>query len=579
MDLLKEDAMNAILNTYRLVRKNSGIIYILILIESLLTAISSPFIIYFTKASIDAIVKYVEGDVNLFPIIMLVCLFAWREISKFIRNILDIKLEQRLEINLNKNLMQKMNDISIESIESSEFQDRLNKIKERPHMALIELFNSSIAIVSIVVKVIGIMLVFINIWVVLGICYIVAAIFDVYFSFKTVNKMNKMFENTSHNEREMENIIRILKDKNAIYEIKVFEMKNLFLNKFKKYSNLVFDERLKTTIESQNYLAMSSCVSILWMASVIVFVIVKLLSNAISVGSLAAVITSASSTLDMAEDFVYEASTVSNSGYVADSLMYVLGYDERKVEPQNIFGDEIVFDDVSFKYPRTDNFVLKDLSFKIDKNKITAIVGENGAGKSTIIKLICGMYDVNSGEVKISGAKPFLMANCDLSKEISVVFQDFVNYELSIADNILMGRDGDVSDELKLMELNYDPSTNLGKLEDDGVYLSGGENQKLAIARAIAKNSEFLIFDEPTASMDPMIEAKMYDNIIKILKSRGAIIITHRLVLSKLADDVIVLDGGKIIERGNHEQLMNKKGKYFEMYNEQSSWYKEDKNA
>ena len=579
MDLFKEDAMNAILNTYRLVRKNSGIIYILILIESLLTAISSPFIIYFTKSSIDAIVKYVEGDVNLFPIIMLVCLFAWREISKFIRNILDIKLEQRLEINLNKNLMQKMNDISIESIESSEFQDRLNKIKERPHMALIELFNSSIAIVSIVVKVIGIMLVFINIWVVLGICYIVAAIFDVYFSFKTVDKMNKMFENTSHNEREMENIIRILKDKNAIYEIKVFEMKNLFLNKFKKYSNLVFDERLKTTIESQNYLAMSSCVSILWMASVIVFVIVKLLSNAISVGSLAAVITSASSTLDMAEDFVYEASTVSNSGYIADSLMYVLGYDERKVEPQNILGDEIVFDDVSFKYPKTDNFVLKDLSFKIDKNKITAIVGENGAGKSTIIKLICGMYDVNSGEVKISGAKPFLMANCDLSKEISVVFQDFVNYELSIADNILMGRDGDVSDELKLMELNYDPSTNLGKLEDDGVYLSGGENQKLAIARAIAKNSEFLIFDEPTASMDPMIEAKMYDNIIKILKSRGAIIITHRLVLSKLADDVIVLDGGKIIERGNHEQLMSKKGKYFEMYNEQSSWYKEDKNA
>lgn len=571
--------MNAILNTYRLVRKNSGIIYILILIESLLTAISSPFIIYFTKSSIDAIVKYVEGDVNLFPIIMLVCLFAWREISKFIRNILDIKLEQRLEINLNKNLMQKMNDISIESIESSEFQDCLNKIKERPHMALIELFNSSIAIVSIVVKVIGIMLVFINIWVVLGICYIVAAIFDVYFSFKTVNKMNKMFENTSHNEREMENIIRIFKDKNAIYEIKVFEMKNLFLNKFKKYSNLVFDERLKTTVESQNYLAMSSCVSILWMASVIVFVIVKLLSDAISVGSLAAVITSASSTLDMAEDFVYEASTVSNSGYIADSLMYVLGYDERKVEPQNILGDEIVFDDVSFKYPRTDNFVLKDLSFKIDKNKITAIVGENGAGKSTIIKLICGMYDVNSGEVRISGAKPFLMANCDLSKEISVVFQDFVNYELSIADNILMGRDGDVSDELKLMELNYDPSTNLGKLEDDGVYLSGGENQKLAIARAIAKNSEFLIFDEPTASMDPMIEAKMYDNIIKILKSRGAIIITHRLVLSKLADDVIVLDGGKIIERGNHEQLMSKKGKYFEMYNEQSSWYKEDKNA
>ena len=569
--------MKAIFNTYRLVRRNAGAIYALIILESIISALTDPLIIYATKLSVDSIVGFVSGGADVKPVIFLVLLFAWKELSKFFRNILDIKLEQRLELNLNKSLMNKLSLIAVDEIEKSEFQDKLNQIKDRPNLALIELFNSSILILSTVIKVVGIAFVFFNISGILGISYLIAAIFDILFTFMAVNKMNKMFENTSRNEREMENVIDILKNKDALYEIKVFKMKNLFLNRFEKYSSAVFKERLDTTLKSQNYLLLSSVVNIVWMGLVILFIVSKLLAKAIGAGDLTAIVTSASSTLDMAEDFVYEASTVSNNGYIANTLFYILSYDERKVEKSSKYGDEIEFSHVSFKYPGTQKTVLHDLSFKINKDKVTAIVGENGAGKSTIIKLVAGLYEPTEGTVRISNMNPYSMSNEDISNELSIVFQDFKNYELSLCDNILFGKVGDISEDLKLLELDkYSEDTNIGKLEEDGVYLSGGENQKLALARAIQKKSDFLIFDEPTASMDPMVEAKMYDNILKVLKSRGAIIITHRLVLSKLADDIIVLGDGRIVERGSHDELMNRGGIYKQMYDEQSGWYKEN---
>ena len=569
--------MKAIFNTYRLVRRNAGAIYALIILESIISALTDPLIIYATKLSVDSIVGFVSGGADVKPVIFLVLLFAWKELSKFFRNILDIKLEQRLELNLNKSLMNKLSLIAVDEIEKPEFQDKLNQIKDRPHLALIELFNSSILILSTVIKVVGIAFVFFNISGILGISYLIAAIFDILFTFMAVNKMNKMFENTSRNEREMENVIDILKNKDALYEIKVFKMKNLFLNRFEKYSSAVFEERLGTTLKSQNYLLLSSVVNIVWMGLVILFIVSKLLAKAIGAGDLTAIVTSASSTLDMAEDFVYEASTVSNNGYIANTLFYILSYDERKVEKSSKYGDDIEFSHVSFKYPGTEKMVLNDLSFRINKDKVTAIVGENGAGKSTIIKLVAGLYEPTEGSVKISNMNPYSMSNEDISNELSIVFQDFKNYEISLRDNILFGKAGDISEDLRLLELDkYSEDTNIGKLEEDGVYLSGGESQKLALARAIQKKSDFLIFDEPTASMDPMVEAKMYDNILKVLKSRGAIIITHRLVLSKLADDIIVLNEGRIIERGSHDELMNRGGIYKQMYDEQSGWYKEN---
>lgn len=569
--------MKAIINTYKIVKDNAKNISLLILLEALLSALATPLIIYQTKNVVDSIAGFASGHGDLRPIVILMLLFAWSELAKFIRNILDIKLEQKLEENLTAKVMKKLNNISMEDLENPDLQDKLNKIRSRPHMDIIELFNSSIAVISILVQVIGIAFVFLSISIYLGIFYLVFAGLDAFMTFKAVNKMNAMFENTSHNEREMDNILRILKDKDALYEIKVFQMKNLFLSKYKKYSDAVFDERLKTTVSSQKFLLYSSAVTILWMGLAVLFVILKLTAKAISIGSVTAVVTSAANSIDIAEDLVYEASTIANSGYIANTLAYMLSYREKESTDQDLIGSNIDFIDVSFSYPGSDDLVFDNLNLSINKDKITAIVGDNGAGKTTLVKLIAGLYKPKSGKVLLAGANPNLLSYKALSEEIAIVFQNFQNFQLSIKDNIKLGKDYEINNSLKLIGLDkYNPESNLGKLEDDGVYLSGGENQKLAICRALAKNSDFLIFDEPTASMDPLIEAKMYEDIIKILENRGAIIITHRLVLSKLADEIIVLDKGKVIERGNHESLMQAKGKYYRMYEEQASWYRED---
>lgn len=572
--------MKAIINTYKIVKDNAKNISLLILLEALLSALATPLIIYQTKNVVDSIAGFASGHGDLRPIVILMLLFAWSELAKFIRNILDIKLEQKLEENLTAKVMKKLNNISMEDLENPDLQDKLNKIRSRPHMDIIELFNSSIAVISILVQVIGIAFVFLSISIYLGIFYLVFAGLDAFMTFKAVNKMNAMFENTSHNEREMDNILRILKDKDALYEIKVFQMKNLFLSKYKKYSDAVFDERLKTTVSSQKFLLYSSAVTILWMGLAVLFVILKLTARAISIGSVTAVVTSAANSIDIAEDLVYEASTIANSGYIANTLAYMLSYREKESTDQDLIGSNIDFIDVSFSYPGSDDLVFDNLNLSINKDKITAIVGDNGAGKTTLVKLIAGLYKPKSGKVLLAGANPNLLSYKALSEEIAIVFQNFQNFQLSIKDNIKLGKDYEINNSLKLIGLDkYNPESNLGKLEDDGVYLSGGENQKLAICRALAKNSDFLIFDEPTASMDPLIEAKMYEDIIKILENRGAIIITHRLVLSKLADEIIVLDKGKVIERGNHESLIQAKGKYYRMYEEQASWYREDSHA
>ncbi len=572
--------MKAIINTYKIVKDNAKNISLLILLQALLSALASPLIIYYTKNVVDSIAGFASGQGDLKPIVILMVLFAWRELAKFIRNILDIKLEQRLEENLTTKVMKKLNNISMEDLENPDLQDKLNKIKSRPHMDIIELFNSSIAIVSIIVQVIGIALVFFSISIYLGITYLAFASLDSFMTFKAVSKMDAMFENTSHNEREMDNILRILKDKDALYEIKVFQMKNLFLSKYKTYSDAVFDERLKTTISSQKFLLYSSAITILWFILAIVFVILKLLAQTISIGSVTAVITSAANSIDIAEELVYEASTIANSGYMANTLALILSHKEKEEINQDISASTIDFVNVSFSYPGSGELVFDNLNLSINKDKITAIVGDNGAGKTTLVKLAAGLYKPNSGKVLLAGADPNLLSYQALSQEMAIVFQDFQNFQLSIKDNINLGKDYEINNALELMGLDkYDGEFNIGKLEEDGVYLSGGENQKLAICRALAKNSDFLIFDEPTASMDPLIEARMYEDIIKILEDRGAIIITHRLVLSRLADEIIVLDKGRVIERGNHETLMQAKGKYYRMYQKQASWYKEDSHA
>lgn len=244
---------------------------------------------------------------------------------------------------------------------------------------------------------------------------------------------------------------------------------------------------------------------------------------------------------------------------------------------------EFTFENVSFQYPGTDNRILDNISLKLKVGKKYAIVGKNGAGKTTLIKLLCRLYDPTEGRILLNGIDIKYYDFAEYTKIFSVVFQDFKLLALPLSDNLTLG---EALEEEKLWEvlektgmkarierMPHKLKTQLYKNNGDGVEISGGEAQKIAIARALYKDGAFIILDEPTAALDPIAEAEIYENFNDLVEGKTAIYISHRMSSCKFCDDIIVLDGGKVSERGNHEKLLREKGVYASLYNAQAQYY------
>lgn len=221
-------------------------------------------------------------------------------------------------------------------------------------------------------------------------------------------------------------------------------------------------------------------------------------------------------------------------------------------------------------------------------NERISLVGENGAGKSTIVKLLCKLYQPSSGRITINGIDINDIPVCELKKIFSVVFQDYASYSLTLRENIAFGDIDKIADDTALADamgqglaigilenLHRNLDTNLGKIEENGVDLSGGQWQRIAISRACLSDSSFIILDEPTAALDPVAEAEMYRTFAAVLEKKGCILISHRLASAKMADRIYVLKDGVVAEKGSHEELLARGGLYESMFRSQSSWYQE----
>ncbi len=255
--------------------------------------------------------------------------------------------------------------------------------------------------------------------------------------------------------------------------------------------------------------------------------------------------------------------------------------------PRDSFSIE--FKNVSFRYEGSEEYTINNLSFKIQKGEKIALVGVNGAGKTTLVKLICGLYVPNSGEILIDG-KPIGEYNIfEYYRLFSVVFQDIFLMPQSVKNNIVGGEFNKFNkDKLnKVIELaglktKFDNlpdgiKTNLVKtVHEDAIELSGGEMQRLALARALYKDGKVLILDEPTAALDPIAESKIYERYSEMTKGHTSVFISHRLASTRFCDRIFMFEKGMILEEGTHQSLMQKGGKYAEMFEVQSHYYKEN---
>lgn len=262
-----------------------------------------------------------------------------------------------------------------------------------------------------------------------------------------------------------------------------------------------------------------------------------------------------------------------------------------EVDYSNIENVKIEFKNVSYRYYKQEGLALDNVSFTIENGKRLALVGENGAGKTTIVKLLCGYYHPISGEILINGKNIETIKRKSLNKLIAPVFQENNIYSLTVKENITMVNsdiDNEYYDEVKVISGIDKKIEELDKKDDaiinrdiykEGIDLSGGERQKIDIARSTYKNSPLLILDEPTSNLDAFAERFFYDNLDKIIKNHSSIFISHRLSSSKFCDEIIVLEKGKIVESGTHKELMELNGKYANLFSVQAELYNDNEVA
>ena len=246
---------------------------------------------------------------------------------------------------------------------------------------------------------------------------------------------------------------------------------------------------------------------------------------------------------------------------------------------------DVEFRDVSFKYPNTEIWALRHVSLKFKIGEKLAIVGENGSGKTTFIKLLCRLYDPTEGTILLNGIDITRYRYDEYLNLFSVVFQDYKLFSFSLAANVSCSHDPDperVRDCLiraglgeKLNGLEKGIETALHRdFENDGIDLSGGEEQRLALARALYKDAPFVVLDEPTAALDPIGEAEVYENFNKLVNNKTSVFVSHRLSSCRFCDDILVFDHGAIVQRGRHEDLVSDRdGQYYALWNAQAKYY------
>lgn len=318
------------------------------------------------------------------------------------------------------------------------------------------------------------------------------------------------------------------------------------------------------------------------------YVGIKAIYKMISIGEVVAYASAITLLSTQLNSFIYTYADMSLRNNYLDNYFSFLNlkpqysYGNEKISNEDV---EIEFKDLSFSYPNQKELILKNINLKINKNKKIAIVGSNGAGKTTLIKLLCRLYEPTSGEILINNKSISEYSKDSFYDLFSIVFQDFKLFSYSIKDNVSCG-DGINEDKVweslgkagikdRVLKMDDKLETILyQRNRKNGVEISGGEAQKIAIARALYKDSPIVILDEPTAALDPKSEAEIYEKFNDLVENKTSIFISHRMSSCKFCDEIIVIDNGEVAEKGTHKELLtNTNGIYYKMWNAQAQYY------
>ncbi|WP_143935871.1 ABC transporter ATP-binding protein [Streptococcus pseudoporcinus] len=503
------------------------------------------------------------------------------------------KMTDLLTYRLNTDLMYKSEKLqSISYFEDSEFYNDIQLLSSEASWRPVNLLVFGTSLISNAVMFGSMLLIVSSINIFVSILLLIVLIPQGMITYKIQQQAFETLVSNSEESRKLDYYSQVLLSNNHIKDVRLYNLYSFFINKytesFMQVTGKLQTNRRKKSINSALFITLTSIIILAMFAYVIHQIQIGKLEIGVIFVFSTSIIYSINSMARLIED----------SSLLYDTLLYMekfFGFieidDEMVYDTTNCLIEHssdiqsIEFKHISFSYPQTPDKVLDDICFEISKGEKIAIVGENGAGKTTIIKLLCGFYPNYTGDIFVNGRT---IRGCNLTeyrKNIISIFQDFSKFDITLRENVALSdlsRIYEDDDLYKALQNGRFSSSKLplnqvlGKRFEGGKELSGGEWQKIALSRAFFSNASILILDEPTAAIDAKAEYELFQDFLHLTRGKTVFYITHRLASVKFADRIIVLKSGKIHSIGSHSELMKSDGYYKELYEMQSSLYTEE---
>lgn len=561
--------------------------YIIVLIVFSLITTLLPFIsLYVSQFLLN---KLQIGGENINEVIGIIIFYSSIKIFSLtvtiLNNYLSSKYKDYLYYELNIYFHKKCTELSYSDFENDIIYDVLQRAEQEIGVRPISLINNILGLFSSIISFL-ISMIILSVWhgwVIIG--FILLPVFSYKYFISINNKEFKIQYERTEVERKSWYYTHLLIKDYFIKEIKVLDISDYILDKYQKIMFRLFKENILINKNRSIFNWLYQLSNTIFTMIVIVVSMIEAFLGKILLGNLMTYINTTSKVESAVSNISNYCFSIYTDGmYCRHILKFLEIVDLRKKEEldrkiliENI--ETIELKNVYYKYNKANFYALKNINLKLTNNTIFAVVGENGSGKTTLIKILTGLYDDYEGDIFINGINLKKIDMNSYRKCISAIFQDFNNYEFTVKDNI------SISDVTK--SLNYEKIKNaadlsgaseiieklpkkydqqLGNWFDEGIQLSGGEWQKIAIARCLYRNADIYILDEPTSSLDPSSEFKFFENFLKVINTKIGIFVTHRFINARVADKIVVMKNGQIIEQDCHEKLIENNKEYARLY-------------
>jgi ATP-binding cassette subfamily B protein len=500
---------------------------------------------------------------------------------------------RRVQLEAERRLLEQASKVDLGHFDNSDWHDRLARAKRdvswRPGDLTWSVLGLSGNIVTIVLMA-GLLA---SLHWVLVVLALAAALLSLALERRVTAKLYEFFYKETPEEREREYLGDLLVQPRTTKEIRAYVLADYLLGRHRDRSEELYRLREQMYRSGTRISMLTGFVTGTALALAYLFVAAQGISGNIDPGGVVLVIgafTSVSGTLgNISSTFVAvdQHTTFLEDYFSFLAIDRLVPVPSRPRDVPRSLEAGIEFDDVTFMYPGGTEPAVSNLSLHIRGGELIALVGENGAGKSTLVKLLLRFYDPTGGAVRIGGADLRELDPEQLRSRIGVLFQDYASYELSVRENVQMGRPGSIADDERVLAALEDARSDwllkkmpkgldakVGRLFEGGHDLSGGEWQRLALARIMYRDADVWILDEPTSSLDPEAEAAIFAELKQILKGRIGIVISHRFSTVRIADRIAVIVDGRIAELGTHEELLAANGRYAQLFELQAAGYR-----